>query len=134
MQKNRKLTIFALGLLAVLIVAALLLYTAFGPDSAAQSGTKDISLTVVHSDGREVGFDIRTDCETLSDALEKEGIISGEEGPYGIYILTVDGETVDEAKQQWWCLTRDGQQHNQGADSTLIYDGDCYELTFNEGW
>ena len=27
-----------------------------------------------------------------------------------------------------------GQQHNQSADSTVLADGDAYELSFTEGW
>ena len=25
-----------------------------------------------------------------------------QQGEYGLYVLTVDGETADESEQQWW--------------------------------
>ena len=134
MQKNLKRGIIALVVLAVLIGAAVFAYMRFGPDAVANADMKDISITVYHGDGSEKLFELSTKAETLGAALTEAELIVGEDGPYGIYIMTVDGETVDESAQQWWCITKGGQQHNQGADETVIADGERYELTFKEGW
>lgn len=134
MSKNKKSALLALVLLALLLAAAVIAYVGFGPDSSGSPENKSIEVTVVHGDGTEILFSIATQAQTLGEALNENELIAGEEGPYGLYIMTVDGETVDETKQQWWCITKAGQQHNQGVDDTVIADGDRYEISFTEGW
>ncbi|MBQ5987536.1 MAG: DUF4430 domain-containing protein, partial [Clostridia bacterium] len=77
---------------------------------------------------------IRTDAETLRGALEQESLIAGDEGEYGLFVKTVDGETADDAKQEWWCLTKGGEMWMNGVDTTEIADGDAYEFTLTVGW
>jgi len=127
-----KKKIIAVAVLLVLVAAAAFAYMAFGPK--ANAGGKEIEVTVIHGDESEKSFTIRTDAESLREALEPEGIIEGEDGPYGIYILTVDGETANEAEQQWWCITKGGEALTTGADDTMIADGDKYEITLKTGW
>lgn len=134
MKKSKKSGLIAVLLLLVLVVAAAVAYFVFVPQIQPSADVKTVSVTVVHADGSEKVFNLETQAETLGQALEEAELIVGEEGPYGLYILGADGETVDESKQQWWCLTKGGQQHNQGADSTVLSDGDAYELSFTEGW
>ena len=102
--------------------------------SAEDAETKDITLKVVHGDGTEKEFPITTTAATLGDALVAEGLVEGEESSYGLFITTVDGETVDDANQEWWCLTKGGEMWNYGADATELSDGDTYELTFTVGY
>lgn len=132
MQKKTLKTIIALVLLAVLVLGALLAYRQFSPE--AQIGDKTIRVTVVHADGSSKSFSLSTDAENLQAVLEPEGIISGEEGPYGMFVKTVDGETVDDTQQQWWCITKEGQSLMTGVGDTMIADGDSYEITFTVGW
>ena len=56
-------------------------------------------------------------------------MVEGEEGPYGLYIKTVDGETASDADRTWWCITKDGGEVTTSADLTPIADGEHYELT-----
>ncbi len=63
---------------------------------------------MVHGDGSEKEFPVSTTAETLGEALEAEGLIAGEESSYGLFVTTVDGETVDDGNQEWWCLTKGG--------------------------
>lgn len=102
--------------------------------SQADAETKQITLKVVHGDGSEKEFPISTTAETLGEALEAEGLIAGEESSYGLFVTTVDGETVDEGNQEWWCLTKGGGMVTTGVDSTEVSDGDVYELTFTVGY
>ncbi|MBR3239186.1 MAG: DUF4430 domain-containing protein [Oscillospiraceae bacterium] len=107
---------------------------------AAPAGEADgdlmvtITFLVVHGDGSQKEFVINTEGFTLREALEQENLIEGTEGQWGLYVLTVDGETVDEAQQQWWCLTKNGEMSMTGVDDTIISDGDHYEFTFTIGW
>jgi len=130
-MKNKK-TIIAVAVLLVLVIGAFLAWTFLRPTAVA--GDKTVSVTVVHSDGSEKVFEIRTDSTNLRGALDKENIVSGTEGPYGLYILTADGETADEAQQQWWCVSKSGEDVMTGVDEVMIADGDRYELTFKTGW
>ena len=116
---------------AALLVAALLLALA-----ACSGGGKEAAFTlqVVHGDGAAVTMDLTTTRETLGEALTDEGVIEGEEGAYGLFVTTVDGETADAEKEQWWCLTKGGQQVNTGVDSTPVEDGATYELTLTQGY
>ena len=134
MQKNLKKGIIALVVLALLIGGAVFAYMKFGPDAVASSDLKSLTVRVYHGDGSERVFELSTTAETLGAALAEAELAFGEEGPYGIYMLTVDGETVDESAQQWWCITKGGEQHNQGADETILADGESYEISFKEGW
>ena len=61
-------------------------------------------------------------------------MIAGTESEYGLYVLTVDGESVDESQQQWWCITNNGEELTTGVDDTIISDGEQYRSTFTTGW
>lgn len=130
MQKKR--TIIAVVVLAVLVAAAALMWSAFKPESV--EGQKTIAVEIVHLVGDTKEIEIVTDEEYLRGALEQENLISGSESEYGLYVLTVDGETADESKEQWWCFTLGGESLNTGVDTTPINDGDHYEITLTEGW
>ena len=132
-RTGRRLPIIIGTSIAVLLIAVMtILYISTRPDT--QTGAKEISLVVVHSDETSKEFDIKTDEEYLQGALQQEGLIEGTEGEYGLYVLTVDGETADETKEQWWCLTMGGETHMLGVGETPIADGEQYEFTFTTGW
>jgi hypothetical protein len=88
----------------------------------------------VKAEDQVVTFTIKTDEEYLRGALEQENLIFGTDSDYGIYILTMDGETVDEANMEWWGYTKSGEQVNYGVDTCPILDGDHYEFVINVGW
>ena len=67
-------------------------------------GTKSITLEVIHSDGASTSFPISTDAGRLGDALRSaDGLVSGDNGPYGLMVNTVDGETADWNRDRSWC-------------------------------
>lgn len=130
-MKNKK-TLIALLVLVLFIGAAVACWAAFRPE--AVEGSKTVTVTVTHGSGETNEFVIHTDEEYLGAALTSEGLLSGTDGPYGLYVMTVDGETVDEANQEWWGYTKSGEQVNYGVDTCPIADGDHYEFTFHVGW
>ena len=129
-MKNKKI----LGLGALILVVAILVGVFFltRPDTAA--GDKTITVTVIHKDESEKVFELSTDQEYLGPALVDGGVVEDNQSDYGLYILTADGETVDEAAQEWWCITQNGESLTVGADDQPILDGECYELTLTVGW
>ncbi len=128
-MKNKK-TLIAVAVLLVLVIGAFLAWSFLRPSEV--EGSKTLTVTVVHSDASEKVFEIHTDSTNLREALGE--IVSGTDGPYGLYIMTADNETVDEAQQQWWCVTKDGAEVMAGVDELMIADGDRYEITFRTGW
>lgn len=131
MSKNTKKIIAVIALL-VLVAAAVFAVLHFAP--SASEGDKTIAVAVIHGDGSRKDFSISTDAENLRAALEPEGLIQGQESEFGLYVLTVDGETADEDLQQWWCITKSGGQLMTGVDDTVIADGEQYEFTLTTGW
>lgn len=131
-KKNNKKVIIGIIALVVLIAAFVAVY--FLVIKPPVSGVKDITVEVVHSDKTEKTIDIKTDAEYLRKALEGKSLIQGTESATGLYVKTVDGETADDSKQQWWCFSENGQSLNTGVDSTPIKDGDKFEITFTTGW
>ena len=123
-----------LPLVALLAAAALLFGLWFTSRPAPVDGEKAITVEVVHGDASVRTFSFRTDAEYLADALVEQEIVEDHQGPYGLYILTADGETINEANQEWWCLTKGGESLTTGASDTVLADGDQYELTFTVGY
>lgn len=124
-MKKRNLAL-ALALVMVFSLAAC------GEKQSAD--TKTITVTVVHGDGSSKEFTVKTDKEMLGEALVDEELVAGEIGPYGLFVQTVDGETADDANQEWWCLTKGGESVETGADSTPVEDGATYEWTLTVGY
>lgn len=130
-MNTQKIRLAAL-LLVCLLAGFGMLYAHTRPETTA--GKKQISVLVTHADKTTADFLYQTDAEYLGEVLLKEGLVSGEEGQYGLFITTVDGETADSSKQQWWCITRNGEKLTVSADAAPIADGEQYELTLTEGY
>ena len=122
----------ALVVVLVLAVAALVIWQANKP--AAQKGGKEITVNVDHLNGDDTSYTIYTDAEYVRGALEQENLIEGTESEYGLYVQTVDGETADESKQEWWGYSVNGEFAELGVDSQPVADGDVYDFVLNVGW
>ena len=116
----------------VLAVAALIVWQVNKPEP--QKGSKEITVNVDHLNGDDTSYTIYTDAEYLSGALEQENLIEGTESEYGLYVTTVDGETADDSKQEWWGYSVNGAFAELGVDSQPVADGDVYDFALNVGW
>ena len=131
-KKSNKKALIAL--IVVVIVAAVLLCVYLVTRDKPVAGMKEISVQIVYDDVDKT-VEISTDAEFLRGALEQEELVAGTESEYGLYITSVDGRAADESAQEWWCITKNGgEQVNTGVDSTVIEDGDKFELTLTVGW
>ena len=128
MQKKKVLGIA----LVICCVLAAILYFQFRPTPVA--GEKEISVLVVHGDQSEKSFVYETDAEYLGEVLLDAALIDGTEGHYGLFVTTVDGETADESKQEWWCISKGGEMTQTSIDTTPIADQDQFELTLKTGY
>lgn len=90
-------------------------------------GDKSFVTEVVDADGNTVKFTVQTNEKTVGEALQKLGVIDGEEGDYGLYIKTVNGITADYNKDGvYWAFYVDGEYAMTGADMTDAVDGTVY--------
>lgn len=131
MNKNKKLII---ALVAVVAVIALFIgiFVATRPETT--QGSKTITVEVIHSDASANTFTYHTDEEYLGPVLSANGLIVNEDGPYGIFIVEVDGErAVYEEDGAYWCLLIGEEYAMTGADNTPINDGDSFKLVYTLG-
>lgn len=128
----KKKNMILAAILLLLCAMAALLFLQHQP--ATHAGEKAITVLVTHGDQSSKTFQYETEEAYLGDVLLAEALIAGEEGDYGLFITTVDGETAEESKQQWWCITKGGEKLNTSVDTTPIADGDAFELTLTEGY
>ncbi len=97
-------------------------------DKEFGNGAKTVTVKVA-ADGQELTFTLHTDKENLEDALVEHNLIDGDAGAYGMYIKMVNGIIADyDTDKTYWAITKAGEA-TSGAKSTLISDGDQYEIT-----
>ena len=131
--------------LCMVLIAAMALLTTGCNDNTSQESTQTTSITaetqvlgkgetkftvtVVDKEGTEASFEIHTDKEMVGEALQECGLLEGEEGPYGLYVKTVNGITADyDVDQTYWAFYINGEYALTGVDVTEITEGDTYAL------
>ncbi len=98
-------------------------------DTEFGSGAKTVELEVIVGE-QSVTFTVHTDKETLGDALLEHKLIEGEQGPYGLYVKSVNGIVADyDIDQTYWSLSKNGEASMTGVDGVKIADGEHYEFT-----
>ena len=90
-------------------------------------GSTEFVFQVVTRSGEEKVFNVRTDKTVVGEALLDAGLIAGEDSQYGLYVKTVDGETLDYVTDgKYWAFYVDGAYALSGVDSTTIEEGKVY--------
>ncbi len=90
-------------------------------------GENTFNFSVVDADGNEALFEISTDRQIVGEALQALGLLQGEQGPFGLYVKTVNGITVDfDADGKYWAFYVNGEYAMQGVDATEIENGKTY--------
>ena len=98
------------------------------------ASTVSLTITVVHKDGSEKVFQVETDALYLGEVLISEGIVEGEQGPYGLMISAADGEVADwNVDQSYWAIFIGEEYATTGADQIPIYGGDVFKLVYTIG-
>lgn len=92
-------------------------------------GETSFIFTVTHVDGTQKVYNVSTDKTTVGEALIDNNIIAGDNGAYGLYVKTVDGETLDyDTDGKYWAFYIDGAYASTGVDITQITSGASYEF------
>ena len=137
MKRNaRKLARPVIAVLIAVLIAALL--TACAAPAGGRtvkdgetvgSGAVTFPLEITDKDGAPIHCTVKTDKETVGAALIDLGIISGEQGPFGLYIKTVNGHTYDYDRDGcYWAFYIDDAYAPAGVDMTEIRAGESYAL------
>ena len=101
--------------------------TVYEDGAVIGEGETSFELTVINMAGEEVAFEVKTDKETVGEALLENNVIAGEDGQYGLYVKTVNGETADYDKDgKYWAFYINGEYGMTGVDTTEIVEGDSY--------
>ena len=133
--------------LVLLSIVACLAFCACGSDGAEV----DLWETAIHSEDVQLGsggntvlvdvvaqdktvtFTLQTDKTVLEDALTEHNLISGEQGPYGMYVKSVNGIVADyDQNKAYWSLSKSGEYMTTGVSDTQIADGEHYEFTYTK--
>ena len=92
-------------------------------------GKTEFSFLVVDKDGMETLFEIHTDKEIVGDALLEHNLIAGDEGPYGLYVKTVNGITADyDVDKTYWAFYINDTYAVSSVETTTITAGDTYSF------
>lgn len=131
-MKNRKY-LYMIAVLAAVIALMLAVYSANKPDVTV--GSKALAVTVTDDGGYETQYFVNTEAEYLKqalDELEEQGFTySGEDGDYGTYVNTVNGIKADNINA-YWAFYVNGEYCNYSIDFQPVYDGDVFEIVYEE--
>ena len=102
--------------------------------SVIGEGSREFSLTVTDKDGKETHLTVRTEKETVGEALTEHGVIAGEDSEYGLFVKTVNGLTVDyDADGAYWAFYVNDEYAQTGVDSTAVTEGESYSFKVEQG-
>lgn len=145
MQKTKFTRILSV-ILCVVLIAATALFTSGCSDkntyeppkeittlsegvSELGEGEKSFTFTITDADGNETELTVNTDKTIVGEALQELGLLAGEEGPYGLYVKTVNGITYDyDADGKYWAFYINGEYAATGVDITEIENGATYSF------
>ena len=84
-------------------------------------GKTAFNFEVTDLDGKTTKFLVKTDKTIVGEALLEVGLITGEEGPYGLMVSAVNGDTADYNKDKaYWAFYVNGDYATKGVDQTEI--------------
>lgn len=102
-------------------------------DTSFGEGAKTLKVKV-EADGQNIVFTVKTDKETVGEALLEHSLIAGDESEYGLYVKTVNGIKADyDTDKAYWSFNKNGEYMMSGVDTTNFADGEQYELVYTKG-
>ena len=118
------------ALIACILLSFALIFVGCGlPEGGTTETEMTFTLEVVHLDGTQKSFEVKTYQTILADALTEKGYISGHDSQYGLTVETVDGETLDwETSGAYWTVYVNGEYAMVGVSSIYVEDGATYSF------
>lgn len=130
-QKNSNTKKIVIGVIALVVVMAILAVVAvkFAPQTS--EGSKEVTIEVIGSDGESVSYTVKTDAEYLRGAMEDaedEGLTFADTDGY---VETVNGETADySADGSYWAFYVNDEYCNYGINEQPVTDGDAFTIEY----
>ncbi len=130
MNKKKIVGIGAAVALVALVVVLGVLYVTFAEKPV--EGSKSITIEVVNSKGESKTYELTTDAEYLQQAMDEAGVqYTGQEGPYGFEIASINGESgVYEKDNAYWGFYVNGEYCNYGISQQPVEDGDAFKIAY----
>ncbi|MBR2952463.1 MAG: DUF4430 domain-containing protein [Clostridia bacterium] len=101
-------------------------------DTVLGEGAKTVTVEVMVEE-KTVTFTIKTDKETVGDALIEHKLLDGEQDDYGLYVKKVNGITADyDVDQSYWAFYIDGEYAMTGVDGTPLEEALTYRLAYTK--
>ena len=116
----------------VLIAVMALTVVSCGTKTEPETGVeKTFTFEAYDLDGTQLyAGTITTTCATVGEALLQEGLVAGEDGPYGLYVQSVCGVVADyNTDATYWSFLIDGEYAMTGVDKTAPENGITYTFT-----
>lgn len=102
--------------------------------TAIGKGANTFDFEVIDKDENVTKFRVSTDKTKVVDALLEQGLIEGEDGPYGLYVKKVNGIEADYDKDgTYWAFYVNGEATMEGVSSFEIKEGDVYSFKVEKG-
>ncbi len=100
----------------------------YNKDTTLGNGAK--TAVVEFQIGEEkITFTLKTDKETLGDALNEHGLLEGKDGLY----TKINGITADyNVDQSYWAFYIDGEYAMTGVDDTAIDESATYSIVYTK--
>ena len=133
MNNKKKNIIFLVGFLCLTLLMA---WVYFNFSEKPVTGSKAITIEVINQAEEVTVYNIKTDAEYLRQAMqEAEGLtFVGVEGPYGLMVNAVNGETADyNVNGAYWSFIVNGQYCNYGIDQQPVNDQDIFQIIYTKG-
>ena len=93
-------------------------------------GAKTMTVEV-KAENKTITFTIKTDADTVGEALLEHSLIAGEDSEFGLYIKVVNGITADyDVDQSYWAFYINGETAMTGVDGETITEGAAYRLEY----
>ena len=105
---------------------------AYTEDTELGDGLVTIKVLVTAGD-KTVTFKVNTYGGNLGTELSNFGVIDGEQGPYGMYVKTVNGIYADyDSTNSYWAINKNGDPLQTGVDTEEIEEGAVYEFIYTK--
>ncbi len=97
----------------------------------SETGMMAFTVIVVHADGSSKEFTYETTETYVGPVLTADGLLKGNDGPYGLEITEVDGErAVYETDKAYWAVYVGEEYALTGIDTTPVENGGVYKLVY----
>ena len=129
-----KKRILSIVFLLTFAVSAFILSGCGSKKTEADSETvRQFTVVCVDAQGTEQHFELSSARKTLGEALRDEKMIDGEDGPYGLQLITVCGISADWTKDgAYWAIYIGDDYALYGVDGIEIVDGTVYKFVWTK--